>query len=151
MKITEDLVKVLKDLKEYCSREDFDINEFTLMLKEYETQYNIKSTEILELLYNKDVLVTNLSGKTRTIDDEIKKLKKQISDLENQKYQYGSLICELHGHSWERTDKYDSGIGHVWFCTNCGKNKYLEGYEVNNYLRKDEQSKSKIYKYEKNN
>lgn len=148
MKITEELVKILKELKEYCSSQEFDVNEFTLMLKEYEREYNIKSNEILELLYNKEILVRKVSCETKTIDAEIKKLKKQISVLENQKFQYGSLICELHGHN---LDSLWPDEGHSWFCSNCGKKVYLKGHEANNYLRQEEQSNSKIYKYQKDN
>ena len=150
MKITEELIKTLKELKEYCNSEQFDINKLTLMLKEYERDYNMKSNELLELLYNKDILFRKVLGKTETIDKEIEKLKKQILVLENEKYQCGSLICELHSHNLEMTNEHDS-TGGYWFCTNCGELMRLEGYEVNDYLRVEKQSKSKIYKYEKNN
>ena len=142
--MTEDLIIVLKDLKKYCSSEKFDISKFTLMIEKYEKQYNIKSNEILELLYNKDTLVTKVSLITEDIDKEIKKLEEQISNLEYQKYKYGSLICELHGHNLDRTEN-DS-----WFCSNCGKFEFLRGNEVNKYLRKQEKAKSKIYKYKEN-
>ena len=146
----EHLIIILKELKQYCSSEQFDINEFTLMLKEYERDYGIKSNQILELLYNKDLLLRKISMKTKEIDNTINSLKKQISNLENQKQEYGSLICELHDHNIERTEEYDSKSGHGWFCTNCGKSLRLEGYEVNNYLRLQDESQSKIYKHKIN-
>lgn len=145
------LIKTLKKLKEYCSSKEFNINEFALMLKENEKEYNMNSNELLELLYNKDLLIRKISYKTKLFDDTIKDLQKQITVLEGQKYQYGSLICELHGHNWEMTEEYDSKNGRVYFCTNCGKKKHLKGHEVNEYFRLEEQSKSKIYKYKENN
>ena len=114
------------------------------MLKDYEKQYNIKFNEILELLYNKDTLITKVSSITEDIDNEIKKLQKQISNLEYQKYKYGSLICELHGHNLERAEN------NSWFCSNCVKFKFLRGNEINEYLKKEEKEKSKIYKYKEN-
>jgi len=145
------LIKTLRELKQYCSSKEFDLNEFTVMLKEYEKEYGMSSVDLLELLYNKDFLKRKVAYKTQAFDDTIKNLKKQISKIEDQKYQYGSLICDLHGHDLEMTEEYDSKNGHVYFCTNCGKTMYLEEYKANAYLRLEEQSKSKIYKYKDNN
>ena len=145
------LIKALRELKKYCSSEKFDINEFTLMLKEHEKKFCLTSNELLELLYNKDLLTRKVAYKTQAFDDEIKELKKRIFVLEEQKYQYGSLICELHGHNFEMTEDWNENTGRICFCTNCGKKIRLQGYEINKYLKEEEQSKSKIYKYIENN
>ena len=139
MPINEEVVKSLLILKNAFKSSEFDIDTFTSLLKEEAKKLNLESSELLQLFFNKEYLIVNVSQTTKDIDEKIAELEAKIKELESLKYKLGSAICELYGHRF----KYNA-LEKTQFCLNCGREIQLESSLQ--YLKDRDSKEAAIYR-----
>lgn len=140
--LTNKLIENIKDLSKALKEKNID--DFSKILKEKSEQLNIEYNILLELVLSKDTLHNIVLDHTSKLDKEIETLEKKLEKLKDEKYQLGSLLCELHGHEYGEREYSDST-----YCKNCGKQTLLRGAEGNKYYRDLNKRNTPIYQKKK--
>ena len=136
--LSKELIETIKKIS--IEMNNKPIEEFSKILKEKSEKFNINYNILLELVLNKETLHNLILEHTTKFDKEISHLEQQIESLKEQKYQMGSLLCELYGHEYGEREYCDST-----YCKNCGKRTILKGPEASKYYRKINKINTPIY------
>lgn len=139
IKLTEELIVELTKLKMLS---EGDLEDFTLAVKLASDKLGLDSNIILKMLYSKEFLHQVVVKKTTLIDREIEEKEIEIIKLKGNKYIFGSLICNLYGHSPIMSDENPN----TCYCENCGRSvimssigkKHEEGLRIQKVYKKKE-------------
>lgn len=137
--LSKKLIDTIKILSEELNNKSLE--DYSIILKEKSEKLNIEYNILLELVLNKEKLHELILDNTTKFDKEIESLEKRITELKEQKYQMGSLLCELYGHEYSQRE-----LGDATYCKNCGKRTILRGPEASKYYRKVDKRNTPIYK-----
>jgi len=136
--LTKKLIETIKELSNDLNNKTLE--EFSNKLQEKSEKHNINYNVLLELVLNKEKLHDLILDHTLKFDKEIDQLEKRIEILKEDKYQMGSLLCELYGHDYGEGEYCDAV-----YCKNCGKRTILRGPEASKYYRKLNRTTTPIY------
>lgn len=137
--LSKELITNIKELSIALTEKEVD--DFSNLLKERSEKLKIEYNQLLELVISREKLHDLILEHTLKFDKEIEKLENQVNDLKAQKYQMGSLLCELFGHEYGEREYCDAT-----YCKNCGKRTLLRGPEATKYYRKLDRRNTPIYK-----
>ena len=141
MKITNELVGILRKL--HNNMEKVELDSFAKQVKQVSEKYDLTYQEVLNLLYNEEFLKKEISKQTSQIDIQIEELEKQLETLREEKLNMGSLICEFHGHTFFKQEKFDD----KYYCKNCGESRHNPDDKF--LLKKRNMDKAIFYKGER--
>ena len=144
MTITKEIINAIQELNKQLNKENSNIDQFTILLKEKSEELKIEYNTLLNLMIKKDFLHEIVHDQVQDIEKEIKQKEEELRQLKMEKYTLGHLICELHGHNynWEAFEE-------MQICTNCGASHSKVMIGANEYLRKVEKQTSPLYKKER--